>query len=548
MAVHARVDKGLQHRWEELNNKKTTILKHCEKYAGWTLPYMFPPDNTQADAELPLEVDSIGAQGVNHLANKIVSTLFPAKSLFFRLVIDQVIRDTIEMGIQAAAQAEGADASADDLRAQLETQVQEAEALLSKAEKRAEEHLDMVKYRPQAVNAVKLLIITGNAMVLHPEDGNAVQVYNLRNYHVVRDCNNEVVEMMTREKKAFETFSPEVQDMLRSDERVAHMYKDAPKSDRKYEDSTEVTIYTQIKLMDDGKFHVCQYADNTRLNTDIKYTKDTLRWIPLTWNLVQGEDYGRGLVADFAGAFHSLMVLNNALLNLGAVLGDIKYFVDPASLIDVVAVENSLPGSYHVGKPTDIGTNQTQKLHDAQFLASLVDRYQKQIAQGFMLTQQLRRDAERVTAEEIRQDVDELEQSNSGVYSRLAADWQVRTAFIALQDTDFEGVGQGIQPRVITGMDSLSRSGEAYNMRLFLSDLGMLNTVPEDIRMAVKKPAFIKQIASYHQVPYESWMMTDNEIRAEQDREAQQQAALLEQQQRGQAQIEASKQAAAQQQ
>lgn len=537
MAVHAKLELGLKNRWEELNAKKTQLLSLCEKYAGWTLPYIFPPENLSEGTELPVEIDSIGSQGTNHLANKIVSTLFPAKSLFFRLVIDQTMKDQIQAGM-SAAEAQG---DPDDIKAALETQIQAAEILLSAAEKRAEEHLDMVKYRPQAINAVKHLIITGNAMIFHPEDSGPVQVYSLRNYHVVRDCNNEMVEFMTREKKAFETFHPAVQAALRSDAAVKHLYD---KTAKKYLDATEVTIYTQGRLEDDGKFHITQYADEVRLNTNLMYTKKDLRWIPLTWNLMQGEDYGRGLVQDFAGAFHALMVLNGALLNIAAIMGDIKFFVDPQSMIDINEVQNSLPGSYHIGKALEIGTAQMNFTAQYQALQTTVERYQKQIAQAFMLTQQLRRDAERVTAEEIRQDVDELETSNSGVYSRLAADWQTRTAILALNDTDFEGIGQGIQPRVITGMDSLSRAGEAYNMRLFLTDLGLLQAVPEDLRQTVKKPQFIKQIASYHQVPYESWVMTPNELRAEQDRQMEQQMAIEQQKTQGTVETEGAKAAA----
>lgn len=540
MEVLSKLDKGLKNRWEELNTKKTTILSLCEKYAAWTLPYVFPPDNITQDQEMPVEIDAIGAQGVNHLSNKIVSTLYPAKSLFFRLVIDQEMRDLIEAALAQTGKA----ASQEDIKQALEIQVQEAEALLTKAEKRAEEHLDMVKYRPQAINAVKQLIITGNALIFHPEEGGPVQVYSLRNYHVVRDCNNEPVEIMTREKKAFETFHPAVQEVLKADAKFKAHFNSSSTADKKYQDSTEVTIYTQAKLMEDGKWHVTQYADDVRLNTSIVYARDSLRWIPLTWNLVQGEDYGRGLVADFAGAFHSIMVLNNSLLNMAAIMGDIKFFVDPQSHIDVVELQNSLPGSYHSGKPDQIGTAQMNFTSNYQAIQASIERFQKQIAQAFMLTQQLRRDAERVTAEEIRQDVDELETSNSGVYSRLAADWQVRTAFLALQDTGFDGVGDGIQPRVITGMDSLSRAGEAYNMRLFLTDLGLLQAVPEDIRAAVKKPQFVKQIAQYHQVPYEAWMMTETEMRAVQQQETQNQAALQQQAADGQMQVEGVKAAA----
>jgi hypothetical protein len=262
---------------------------------------------------------------------------------------------------------------------------------------------------------------------------------------------------------------------------------------------------------------------------------------------VNGEDYGRGLVADFAGAFHALMILNNSLLNMSAVMGDIKFFAKATSMVDVVQVQNSLPGSWHVGDPNDVGTPQFNLAMNANFIQQQIERFQKQIAQAFMLTQQVRRDAERVTAEEIRQDVDELETSNSGVYSRLAASWQQQIAHLALHDTGFNGVmsaNGGVRPQVITGMDSLSRAGEAYNMRLFLTDLGLLQAVPEDLRQTVKKPAFVKQIAQYHQVPYESWIMTQGELQAEQQREAQQQMALQQQQIEGQAQVEGVKAAA----
>ncbi len=536
MELDAKIERGLRHRWDELHNKKTSLLAYAEQYALWTLPYVFPRENQSENVQLPIAQDSIGAQGANHLSNKIVSTLFPAKSLFFRLHIDQEMKDMIAKALNA----DGA-ADAEESKKNLETALLQAEEQLLAAEKRAEDYLDMVQYRPQAINAVKLLIITGNAMVFHPEDDLPVQVYNFRNYHVVRDCSGTPIDMMTRETRAFETFRPEIQEQLKQDAAFKNSRLNQGASRKDYKHDTEVTIYTRILLEDDGKYHVTQYADDVRLDTDATYTADKLRWIPLVWNLIQGEDYGRGLVADFSGAFHAVNVLSSSLLNLAAVMGDVKFFVDPQSLIDVKEVETSPPGSYHVGRAEHIGTAQMQKLQEAQFIQAMIERYERQIAQGFMLTQQLTRQAERVTAEEIRRDVDELETSNSGIYSRLAATWQLQTAVIALHDTGFTEIGDGIEPRVITGMDSLSRAGEAYNMRLFLSDLGLLNAVPEDVRAGIKKPQFIKQISQYHQVPYESFVMTQAEMQAQAEAEFRQQQALQAQQQAGNVQAEAAK-------
>jgi len=532
MEVNVKIEKSLSHRWTQLHSKKTSILTYCEKYAEWTLPYVFPRESPSvANEELPVAQDSIGAKGTNHLANKIISTLFPAKSLFFRLVIDQEMKDLIEKAM--AVDNQGIDA--DTLKQKLEEQVTAAEAELAKAEHRVEDHLDMVQFRPEAINVAKQLIVTGNSLVYFPEDKSPMQVYNLRNFHVVRDVSGEVVEMMTRDMRDFETFKQEVQDQLTSNAKWKALHKgDAQKANKDYQHDTPVTIYTRILLENDGKYHVTQYADDVKLDTEgAVYTKSTCRWIPLVWNMVQGENYGRGLVADYAGAFHAVNVLSNSLLNIAAVMGDIKIFVDPQSMIDVTRLEESASGTYHAGKPEQIGNMKVNMIQEAQFMQAMIERYEKQIAAAFMLTSDLTRDAERVTAQEIQQNVDELETSNSGIYSRLAATWQFRTAVLALADTNFKGIGDGIIPKVITGMDSLSRAGEAYNMRLFMADLQLLNTVPPEVLAAIKKPQFVKKVGSFHQVDYESWIMTEAEMQANAEREAQQKQQLEQTKQAG---------------
>lgn len=535
MDVRVEIEQGNKSRWNILDNKKTSIASYCETYAEWTLPYVFPRVGTTQSTQLPVALDSIGAQGVNHLSNKVVSTLFPAKSLFFRLHIDQEMKDLLERAMLVAN--EGVDP--ETLKQMLATAILDAEQALSKAEKRAEEHLDMVKYRPQAINVAKLLIITGNALEFHPEDGGTVQVYSLRDYCVVRDCSGGVVEMMTRETKAFSTFKPSVQDQLKADRSMRNQL--AGNRHKDYKEDDEVTIYTRILLKDDGKYHVTQYADDVRLKFEKAYTKSELRWIPLVWNLVQGEDYGRGLVADYAGAFHGVNVMSQSLLNIAAIMGDIKFFVHPQSHIDVVTLQDSLPGSYHVGKAEEIGTAKVDRIAEAQFLQAMIERYERQISMAFMLMQQITRQAERVTATEINRDVEDLEISNGGVYSRLAADWQLPVAKLALQDTGFSSIGDGIEPKVLTGMDSLSRAGEAYNMQLFLTMIGMLNSVPEDVRASIKKPQFLKQVSEYYQVPYESWVATQAELAAAAQAQVAQQQQLIAQENQGKVDQEAAK-------
>lgn len=500
-------DRTLDQRWTYLDGKKSTLMSRCETYARWTITSLFPPNITQNNegAELLGTNDSIGARCVNHLSNKVVTTLFRPQGSFFRLHLPKKV-------IKEVAAAAGMDD-----KAEIAAAVSTIEEELADTEAEATDRQDMVEYRPNATMAAQLLICTGNALIYHPPKG-PVQVYNLRDYCVVRDLSGTVIEILTREMKSFETFSPEVQKQLRE-----------LKKDQTYEDTSNITVYTHIRLEDDGKFHVKQQADCIELKIgDVFYPRKTLPWVVLTWKLARGEDYGRGLVEEYAGTFHSNEVYHQSLINLAGIMGDIKFLVNPASLVDVSRLNNSKPGSYHSGRKDDVSVIETQKQQDAQFISMMIERNEKNLAQAFLLNSSMTRDAERVTAEEIRMIANELETSNGGVYSRLALQWQVPTANILLEQIGFTGAQYKIEPKIITGMDSLSRQGEMDNLRQFISDLTLLEAVPEDIRAGIDPLKFMAHVGTARQVEYSKFLYTRAEMQqrqqAQQEQLAQQEA------------------------
>lgn len=501
----------LAQRWTYLDGKKSNVLSRCEEYAQWTLPWLFPQGTQTENVENQLSSDSIGARAVNHLSNKVVTTLFSPQRPFFRLRLSRKDRRKIK----AIADGQRDQAKAAEFIAKIDT-------VLNDTEQEAIEYLDMVAYRPQATYASQLLVTTGNALMYHPE-GEPVQVFNLRDYCVVRDLSGTVIEIITRECKAFETFHPDVQVQIRSHS----------SGTKEYEDKDDITVYTQIKLHDDGKFYAKQEAANVELlhQNEVSWPRKKLPWIALTWNLVRGEDYGRGLVEDYSGAFHALSVLSNAIVNLGAIMGDLKFLVNPNSNVDVQALNNSKAGSYHSGKDGDVSAIETKKQHDAQFIISMIEKYERQISQAFLLNSGVTRSAERVTAEEIRMQANELETSNGGIYSRLALQWQLPTANIVLDHIHFQGGTFDIEPQIVTGMDSLSRVGELDNLRMFMADLQMLNEVPEGLQAAINPLKFIALIGTNRQVDYNAFLYTQDEM----DANAARQQQMMQQQEQAKA-------------
>jgi hypothetical protein len=458
---------------------------------------------------------------VNHLSNKVVTTLFRPQGPFFRLTLGAAQMKKIK--------ALSADAEPAELAA-LTTKIEEE---LNSTEREAMEYLDMVAYRPQATFAAQLIVATGNSLMYHPK-GKPAQVFSLRDYCVVRDLSGTVIEIMTRECKAFETFHPDVQTKLRSNKQT---------QTPEYEDTSDVIVFTRIKLEDDGKFHAKQEAGFVDISPaqEASWPANVLPWIPLTWTLVRGEDYGRGIVEDYAGAFHAIEVLTQSLINLAGIMGDIKFLVNPASMVDVDALNKSEAGSYHSGKEGDVVAVQLNKSNDANFIVTMIQRYEKQISQAFLLNSGVTRDAERVTAEEIRIQANELEMSVGGIYSRLAMQWQGPTAYITLDHIGFTGTQLGIVPQIITGMDSLSRQGELENVAQWINALGMLKAVPENMLGAIDPLKFAAYLATNLQVDYTKFLYTQNEMRANQQRAIDQQAQLEQQKAGGAVAAEAGK-------
>lgn len=501
-ALSQRAKNNLQALWASRDAQRNDILTRCEDYAYWTLPGIFPKSNSKT-VEIKQMSNSIGARCVNHLANKIVTTLFPAGAPFFRLTIRN---DDVQKIVEKAKLG---DIAAKDAMAQID-------AALATKEKSAMEVLNYNTFRTEATTVAKRLIITGNALMYHPPGGGRVQTYSLRDYTVQRDLSGQVIEIMTRDTKVLGTLSKQVRDALRAHDKAKYRSDDRP-----------ICIYTLVKLDEkDGRYVVTQSAENVLLDTKVRFVKSELPWIALTWNLLRGENYGRGLVEDYAGTFNALEVLSESLLSLVGVAADIKWLVKPSSLLDVAALNKAPTGSYHTGEEGDLTAAQLNKSVDIQLVENAVARFEQQLGQAFLLNSSVTRQAERVTAEEIRYMAQELETSNGGIYSHLADTWQLPTAIIILRDVEIKvGDSSSIIPQIITGLDSLSRAGDLDNFRMYVSDLALLNGIPEELRIFIDPIRLSAWIGTRRGVESVAFTKTQQQV------EAEQQAAMQKQQQ-----------------
>ena len=483
--------------WSDMDREKGDLIERSEAYARWTIPNICLPDNAnQTNDEQDKGCVDIGSQVVNHLANRVVDLLFPVNRPFFTLAMTP--ETELEISQEMDAEQKG----------QFMEQVTEATTRLEKIAMRG---LDLTHYRPIAVQAAKHMIITGNTLIRKMKNGMRVE-YGIKRFGVRRNIDGGVIEIMLYDKKRLDTFTEAEQATIK-----------APRENLSLKNTDEVELLTYYKR--DGKrWVICQEAEGQPVGGTSYQTDEDLDVTPLTWTLASGEHYGRGAVEDTAVLFHKLDVTGEAVLELMAVICDVKFLIRPGSplAVDSAGLAASPRGSYHVGNDGDVTVPELGKRGDLQVMLAQIDTWEAKLSKIFLLSNV--RDAERVTAEEIRMIANELESSFGGLYSRLAVSWQEKEANKALQGVDLKSVLGGdlagmFEVLVTTGIESLSREGQLDNLRMAIGDMQMLEAVPEELRGTIDPLRFARYVFSNRYVDINLFLKTQQQLQEEQEHE-----------------------------
>ena len=507
----------LDQLWDTMQTEKGDLEDRSEEYARWTIPYVCPLESSEGQEQDKADV-AIGPRLVNHLANKIVDTMFPHDRPFFAVTLTPEVRQQLrkEMGEDAEAQF-----------------AQAVRSETAAVEEVAMRKLRLTAYRPQAVEAVKHQIVTGNALLRRMDDNTRV-VYGVKDHCVRRDITGKPYHVLLRDAKFFGSLPKDIK------QRTKNVH-------REYKDTDQCTLYTEYKLQG-GRWAMRQAVNDVIIDKGVKYKPVDVPFLSLVWNLVRGENYGRGLVEDHAVAFHEIDVLTKALLDMVDAMANIKFLVDPSSVLDPVELNSSPRGSYHQGREGDISSPDTKRQLAIQETREIIAGLERELAQAFLLNSSGVRQAERVTAEEIRFIAMELESAFGGLYSRLALDWQRHEAEYAVSQINFAtDLGDSklstFEVVVTTGLESLSREGQLDNLRRALADLQMLDTVPEDVRGTINPLKFASFIFTNHAVKFREFLFTQEEMQRNAEAAKAQQQELVNMQTNAKVQEEAGKKA-----
>jgi hypothetical protein len=468
--------------------------RDCSKY---TLPTLVPPSGHSNATKYYTPYQAVGARGVNNLASKLLLALLPPNSPFFRLQID-------DFTLEQLTKQEG-------MRAQVEEG-------LNKIERAVQSEIEAGAIRVSAFESMKHLLVSGNALLYLP-DGGGMRVFPLEKFVVRRDAMGKVLDIITKETVSPSTLPTDVQVMLGYLEEDGTGPQEAP-----HEKNCD--IYTHVEL-EDGKWRVYQEIKGKIVpGSEGVFPFDKTPWIPVRFNKIDGENYGRGYVEEYLGDIKSLEALSQAIVEGSAAAAKVLFLVNPNGTTSQQTLAESDNGAIVEGNEQDVTVLQLNKYNDFRVALETISRIEERLAYAFLLNSAVQRNGERVTAEEIRYMAGELESALGGIYSILSQELQVplvnRLMFAMERKKKLPVLPKGtVKPVIVTGMEALGRGNDMNKLQAFFQAAGLIAQLPPEIN----KDDALKRLGTSLGIDMKGLVKSPEQIQQEQQ-QAQQMAML----------------------
>ena len=451
-------------RYSQLQSGRTQFLDMAVECSELTLPYLVTQDdNSTGKRQLLQPYQSVGAKAVVTLAAKLMLAILPPQTAFFKLQVrDDKLGQTLDPTMRS-----------------------ELDLSFSKIERLIMDYIAASSDRVVVHQALKHLIVSGNALIFMGKDG--LKHYPLQRYVIERDGNGNIIEIVTKEmvsRKVLGILPPPT---------------DNPNGE--YGDTEDdAEVYTCVKMDESsGSWRWHQEVDDMILDgSQSTAPKNASPWLVLRFNTVDGEDYGRGRVEEFIGDLRSLDGLSQSLVEGASVASKVVFLVSPSATTKPGTLAKAGNGAIIQGRPEDVGVVQVGKTADFATAAQLAATIEKRVLEAFLVMNI--RNAERVTAEEVRLTQLELEQSLGGLFSLLTVEFLVpylnRTLLILQRSNQIPRLPKDVvRPKIVAGINSLGSGPDNESLTRFIATVAQ-TLGPEALMKYIDPSEAIKRLAA----------------------------------------------------
>lgn len=464
-------------RYERLESDRLTFLNRARRCAELTIPTLIPPQSHSKSTIYYTPWQGIGARGVNNLASKLLLSLLPPNSPFFRLEVDDFTVAELAGSPEARAKVEEG---------------------LNKIERAVQAEIEGGGMRSPIFTALKNLIVGGNFLLYLPKDGK-IKGYRLDSYVVKRDTFGNVLDIIAKDVVSPLSLSREERAMYEEDWEADAEEREETEDDF-YSDSEEtVEVYTRL-YRDDDKWRLYQEIKGKIVpGSEGTYPIDKCPMIALRWTAIDNEDYGRSYVEEYLGDLISLEGLSKAIVQASAAAAKVVFLLNPNGVTRLKDLTSAESGDVVIGQEKDVTSLQSDKQADMRIAYEAAKTITDRLAAAFLMNASVQRQAERVTAEEIRFMISELEDALGGVYSILSQEFQlpfvIRVMDRMTKAKKLPALPKGvIRPVIVTGLEAL---GRGQDLNKYVTLLKVIAPLGPDVLAKYMNPGdFISRAAT----------------------------------------------------
>lgn len=476
--------------YAKLETIRNPFLERARDCSRLSLPPLIPDDGSTTDKRFPTPYQSVGARGVNNLSSALLLSLLPPNAPFFRLLVDE----------NALRKMQAVDPQ---IKAEVEKSMSQRERLVMR-------EIEAQAIRSAVFEALKHLIVAGNVGLYFPVEGGPMRVVRLDRYVVKRCPLGYVRKVIIKESVAPSMLPPEA--MVDAGDNHENI----------------VDLYTCIHSVDNNKVEVWQeIKGNIVPNSYTVVDENKSPFIALRMIRVDGEDYGRGYVEQYLGDLKSLEALMEVIVQGSAASAKVLFLVNPNGTTRPAVLAKAPNGAIREGNAADVTVLQVNKMADFSVAQATINTITERLSYAFMLTEASIRNAERVTAEEIRLVTQSIERQLGGVYSLLSQEFQLPLVNKIMDQMERmkklpKLPRKFVTPTIVTGIDALGRGNDLQRLDLYLQGIGQL-LGPEAIQQVVNVREYMNRRAAALGIETEGLLKTEEEIAAEQQAAIQQQ-------------------------
>ncbi len=419
------------------------ILDRARLCAAMVKPWILPDESQQPDAALPENYQSVGSRGLTNVEGKSLLAIFPPFPWFGHELAPEIEYGGIYD-----------EATLQEMKRHLWLQDMALTSLLESANHQGGGHRQRRGFRTRKRMALSQVLITGDVLEYLDSDYR-LMVFRRDQYITKRDSAGDVLYHITRQKL----------DPLGLEEgQISAAKLDRAKLEQKDASERMIDFYTRVQWQPWTRTWIIHQELNDQI---VNESEETISpYFSTPFELVSGENYGRGLVELNIGDLRSLNELEERRLDMLGLASKGLIARDYNSMVREEDLEKQSGSSFLArvqgGQVQDVAMISFSQQREYGMINHGIDAKTSQLAKAFLIESELQPDRDRVTRYQVQRLAQELEDSLGGLYASIAEDQQLPLVQRARHQAERDNLlpilpKDAVRLQVLTGLNAIKR-------------------------------------------------------------------------------------------